>query len=101
MNIDERKILIKKLLADQLLSEERQELLKRNSVEKEMKKQWKQFANSPIKPEVKKRIWQKIQRRCESKSNSLVHIGLWHLLAAAVATLLIIGGLLFVFRAMK
>ena len=42
-NTDKRKTLIRRLLVEQLLPEEKQNLLKRNSVENEMKKQWKQF----------------------------------------------------------
>ena len=55
----------------------------------------KQFEDDPIKSEVKKRIWRNVQRRCEGKSDTLVHIELWHSLAAAVVILLVIGGLLF------
>ena len=58
-NTDKRKTLIRRLLVEQLLPEEKQNLLKRNSVENEMKKQWKQFEDDPIKSEVKKRIWKK------------------------------------------
>ena len=94
-NTDKRKTLIRRLLVEQLLPEEKQKLLKRNSVENEMKKQWKQFEDDPIKSEVKKRIWRNVQRRCEGKSDTLVHIELWHSLAAAVVILLVIGGLLF------
>ena len=94
-NTDKRKTLIRRLLVEQLLPEEKQNLLKRNSVENEMKKQWKQFEDDPIKSEVKKRIWRNVQRRCEGKSDTLVHIELWHSLAAAVVILLVIGGLLF------
>lgn len=94
-NIDKRKRLIKRLLIEELLPEERQCLLKRESVEKEMQKQWKQFADEPIKSRIKKRIWQNIQHRCDGKSKTLVLLELWHPLAAAVAILLIIGGLLF------
>ena len=54
-NTDKRKTLIRRLLVEQLLPEEKQNLLKRNSVENEMKKQWKQFEDDPIKSEVKKR----------------------------------------------
>lgn len=75
-NTDKRKTLIRRLLVEQLLPEEKQNLLKRNSVENEMKKQWKQFEDDPIKSEVKKRIWRNVQRRCEGKSDTLVHIGL-------------------------
>ena len=53
-NTDKRKTLIRRLLVEQLLPEEKQNLLKRNSVENEMKKQWKQFEDDPIKAEVKK-----------------------------------------------
>ncbi|UVQ98241.1 hypothetical protein NXW23_07975 [Bacteroides caccae] len=53
-NTDKRKTLIRRLLVEQLLPEEKQNLLKRNSVENEMKKQWKQFEDDPIKSEVKK-----------------------------------------------
>ena len=94
-NTDKRKTLIRRLLVEQLLPEEKLNLLKRNSVENEMKKQWKQFEDDPIKSEVKKRIWKNVQRRCEGKSDTLVHIELWHSLAAAVVILLVIGGLLF------
>ena len=94
-NTDKRKTLIRRLLVEQLLPEEKQNLLKRNSVENEMKKQWKQFEDDPIKSEVKKRIWRNVQRRCEGKSDTLVHIELWHSLVAAVVILLVIGGLLF------
>ena len=94
-NTDKRKTLIRRLLVEQLLPEEKQNLLKRNSVENEMKKQWKQFEDDPIKSKVKKRIWRNVQRRCEGKSDTLVHIELWHSLAAAVVILLVIGGLLF------
>lgn len=94
-NIDKRKRLIKRLLTEELLPEEKQCLLKRKSVEEEMQKQWKQFADDPIKSKIKKRIWQNIQHRCDGKSKALVHIELWHPLVAAVAILLIIGGLLF------
>lgn len=94
-NIDKRKRLIRALLAEHLLPEEKQNLLKRNSVEKEMKKQWKQFENDPVNSRIKKRIWRNIQRSCEGRSKTLVHIELWHSLAAAVAILLVIGGLLF------
>ena len=73
----DRKTLIRRLLVEQLLPEEKQKLLKRNSVENEMKKQWKQFEDDPIKSEVKKRIWRNVQRRCEGKSDTLVHIELW------------------------
>ena len=73
-NTDKRKTLIRRLLVEQLLPEEKQNLLKRNSVENEMKKQWKQFEDDPIKSEVKKRIWKNVQRRCEGKSDTLVHI---------------------------
>ena len=76
-NTDKRKTLIRSLLVEQLLPEEKQNLLKRNSVENEMKKQWKQFEDDPIKSEVKKRIWRNVQRRCEGKSDTLVHIELW------------------------
>ena len=72
-NTDKRKTLIRRLLVEQLLPEEKQNLLKRNSVENEMKKQWKQFEDDPIKSEVKKRIWRNVQRRCEGKSDTLVH----------------------------
>ena len=48
-NIDKRKRLIKRLLTEELLPEEKQCLLKRKSVEEEMQKQWKQFADDPIK----------------------------------------------------
>lgn len=71
-NTDKRKTLIRRLLVEQLLPEEKQKLLKRNSVENEMKKQWKQFEDDPIKSEVKKRIWRNVQRRCEGKSDTLV-----------------------------
>ncbi len=74
-NIDKRKRLIKRLLIEELLPEERQCLLKRESVEKEMQKQWKQFADEPIKSRIK-RIWQNIQHRCDGKSKTLVHIEL-------------------------
>lgn len=94
-NIDKRKRLIRALLAEHLSAEEKQNLLKRNSVEKEMKKQWKQFENDPVNSRIKKRIWRNIQRSCEGRSRTLVHIELWHSLAAAVAILLVIGGLLF------
>lgn len=94
-NIDKRKRLIRALLAEHLLPEEKQNLLKRNSVEKEMKKQWKQFENDPVNSRIKKRIWRNIQRSCEGRSKTLVHIELWHTLAAAVAILLVIGSLLF------
>lgn len=94
-NIDKRKRLIRALLAEHLLPEEKQNLLKRNSVEKEMKKQWKQFENDPVNSRIKKRIWRNIQRSCEGRSKTLVHIELWHSLAAAVAILLVIGSLLF------
>lgn len=94
-NIDKRKRLIRALLAEHLSAEEKQNLLKRNSVEKEMKKQWKQFENDPVNSRIKKRIWRNIQRSCEGRSKTLVHIELWHSLAAAVAILLVIGGLLF------
>ncbi|UVQ08084.1 hypothetical protein NXW85_09135 [Bacteroides caccae] len=53
-NTDKRKTLIRRLLVEQLLPEEKQNLLKRNSVENEMKKQWKQFEDDPIKSEEKK-----------------------------------------------
>lgn len=53
-NTDKRKTLIRRLLVEQLLPEEKQNLLKRNSVENEMKKQWKQFEDDPIKSKVKK-----------------------------------------------
>lgn len=79
-NTDKRKTLIRRLLVEQLLPEEKQNLLKRNSVENEMKKQWKQFEDDPIKSEVKKRIWRNVQRRCEGKSDTLVHIELWQAL---------------------
>ena len=69
-NTDKRKTLIRRLLVEQLLPEEKQKLLKRNSVENEMKKQWKQFEDDPIKSEVKKRIWRNVQRRCEGKSDT-------------------------------
>ena len=46
-NTDKRKTLIRRLLVEQLLPEEKQNLLKRNSVENEMKKQWKQFEDDP------------------------------------------------------
>ena len=62
-NTDKRKTLIRRLLVEQLLPEEKQNLLKRNSVENEMKKQWKQFEDDPIKS--------------EGKSDTLVHIELW------------------------
>ena len=51
-NTDKRKTLIRRLLVEQLLPEEKQNLLKRNSVENEMKKQWKQFEDDPIMSEV-------------------------------------------------
>ena len=73
-NTDKRKTLIRRLLVEQLLPEEKQNLLKRNSVENEMKKQWKQFEDDPIKSEVKKRIWKNVQRRCEGKSDTLVQV---------------------------
>ena len=76
-NIDKRKRLIRALLAEHLLPEERQNLLKRKSVEKEMKKQWKQFENDPVNSRIKKRIWRNIQRSCEGRSKTLVHIELW------------------------
>lgn len=95
-NIDKKKKLIKKLLADQLLPEEKQNLIKMNSVEIEMKKQWEQFANEAVKSKIKKQIWRKIQRRCESNSNTLVHIELWQSLVASAVILLVIGSLLFV-----
>ena len=60
-----------------------------------MRKQWKQFENDPVNSRIKKRIWRNIQRSCEGRSRTLVHIELWHSLAAAVAILLVIGGLLF------
>lgn len=76
-NIDKRKRLIRALLAEHLLPEEKQNLLKRNSVEKEMRKQWKQFENDPVNSRIKKRIWRNIQRSCEGRSKTLVHIELW------------------------
>ena len=81
-NTDKRKTLIRRLLVEQLLPEEKQNLLKRNSVENEMKKQWKQFEDDPRysgagKLAPKKRIWKNVQRRCEGKSDTLVHIELW------------------------
>ena len=53
-NTDKRKTLIRRLLVEQLLPEEKQKLLKRNSVENEMKKQWKQFEDDPISRKLKK-----------------------------------------------
>ena len=76
-NIDKRKRLIRALLAEHLSAEEKQNLLKRNSVEKEMKKQWKQVENDPVNSRIKKRIWRNIQRSCEGRSKTLVHIELW------------------------
>ncbi len=94
-DIDKRKQLIRKLLIEELLPEEREDLVKRESVEKEMQKQWKLFADDPVNSDTKKRIWQNVQRRCEGKPKTIVHMELWRPLAAAVAILLVVGSLLF------
>lgn len=76
-DIDKRKQLIRKLLIEELLPEEREDLVKRESVEKEMQKQWKLFADDPVNSDTKKRIWQNVQRRCEGKPKTIVHMELW------------------------
>lgn len=60
-----------------------------------MKKQWKLFADDPVGDKAKKLIWRQVQHRCDGDSHALVHIELWHTLAASIAILLIIGSLLF------
>lgn len=60
-----------------------------------MKKQWKLFADDPVGDKAKKLIWRRVQNSCDGNSSTLVHIELWHTLAASIAILLIIGSLLF------
>lgn len=90
-----KKRLLERLLTDLLSPEERQKLLERKSVETEMKKQWKLFADDPVSDKAKKLIWRRVQNSCDGNSSTLVHIELWHTLAASIAILLIIGSLLF------
>lgn len=92
---NKRKRLLERLLTDLLSPEERQKLLERKSVETEMKKQWKLFADDPVSDKAKKLIWRRVQNRCDGNSSTLVHIELWHTLVASIAILLIIGSLLF------
>lgn len=87
--------MLERLLTDLLSPEERQKLLERKSVETEMKKQWKLFADDPVSDKAKKLIWRRVQNRCDGNSSTLVHIELWHTLVASIAILLIIGSLLF------
>lgn len=87
--------MLERLLTDLLSPEERQKLLERKSVETEMKKQWKLFADDPVGDKAKKLIWRQVQHRCDGDSRALVHIELWHTLVASIAILLIIGSLLF------
>lgn len=87
--------MLERLLTDLLSPEERQKLLERKSVETEMKKQWKLFADDPVSDKAKKLIWRRVQNRCDGNSGALVHIELWHTLVASIAILLIIGSLLF------
>lgn len=94
-DINNRKRLLERLLTDLLSPEERQKLLERKSVETEMKKQWKLFADDPVSDKAKKLIWRRVQNRCDGNSSTLVHIELWHTLVASIAILLIIGSLLF------
>ena len=74
---NKRKRLLERLLTDLLSPDERQKILERESVETEMKKQWKEFADDPIGNKTKKLIWRKIQRKCDDESATLVHIELW------------------------
>lgn len=74
---NKRKRLLERLLTDLLSPEERQKLLERKSVETEMKKQWKLFADDPVSDKAKKLIWRRVQNRCDGNSSALVHIELW------------------------
>ena len=81
--------------AEELLPEEKTMSAKKKIGRRRDAKTMETVADDPIKSKIKKRIWQNIQHRCDGKSKALVHIELWHPLVAAVAILLIIGGLLF------
>lgn len=74
---NKRKRLLERLLTDLLSPEERQKLLERKSVETEMKKQWKLFADDPVGDKAKKLIWRRVQNSCDGNSSTLVHIELW------------------------
>ncbi len=91
----EKKSLIKSLLSGRLTKKQRREFADLEPVDIEIRKQWNESGNSLVNVEIKEQIWKKLKNRCEYKERNQVLVELWHPLAAAVAILLIIGGLLF------
>ncbi len=91
----EKKSLIKSLLSGGLTKKQRREFADLEPVDIEIRKQWDESGNSLVNMEIKEQIWKKVKNRCECKKRNQVPVELWHPLVAAVAILLIIGGLLF------
>ncbi len=91
----EKKRLIKSLLSGGLTKKQRREFADLEPVDIEIRKQWDESGNSLVNMEIKEQIWKKVKNRCECKKRNQVPVELWHPLVAAVAILLIIGGLLF------
>jgi len=92
--------LVRKLIAGESSSEEMEELAHWNVVETKMKKQFDAAKNIVENGAIERRIWDKIDSRCQApvERSQKLQLRYWRVaLAACITALLIIGGGIFFF----
>lgn len=89
---NKNKELIRRLLSDQLDDKDKQSLSQLDFIEKRLKKQWDNpSAEKHLDHRKGKDIWQKIIKKQGRETKRLVHLELWHLIAASVVLLFVVG----------
>ena len=101
MDTNQKKSIIKTLLTGKLTISQRKRIADMDAVNEEIKRQWDEAGEGFEDVSIKSRIWKKIKAKCGHDKNNQVLLGLWQSLAAAVALLLLIGGLWISFRENK
>lgn len=96
MDNNEKKKLIKSLLAGKLTKLQRKEFADLNPVDKELKNQWDESGDRIVDESIKEEIWGKVKSRCEQKISDKMRIEpMWYFAAASIALLIAIGGFWF------
>lgn len=95
MNEAKKRSLIKNLLNGRLTKKRRKAFADLEPVDREIRKQWNESGNGIVDLTIKEQIWEKVKARCEHKKSYQVLVVLGTSLAASIAILLIVRGLLF------